>query len=178
MPSQNKVRKLTILSLILASGIALNLVEPPFLFFLAPGIKIGFSNIATLFALYYFGGIEAVTIGILRPTIVSLIKGNIFTLEFILSFSGSFTSSIFMVLFKKIGERKISVKGVSIIGGITHNLAQFVVIYIVTVNKLLLLYLPVLLLFGGVSGLIIGLITEFLIGRLKKFEDEEKFTPW
>ncbi len=145
MPSQNKIKKLTILSLILASGIALNLVEPPFLFFLAPGIKIGFSNIATLFALYYFGGIEAVLIGALRPIIVSLIKGNIFTLEFILSFSGSISASILMLVFKKAGGKKISIKGVSIIGGITHNLAQFMVIYIVTLNKLLLLYLPLLL---------------------------------
>ncbi len=178
MPSQNRVRKLTILSLILASGIALNLVEPPFLFFLAPGIKIGFSNIATLFALYYFGGIEAVLIGALRPIIVSLIKGNVFTLEFILSFSGSISASILMLIFKKVGGKKISIKGVSIIGGITHNFAQFVMIYIMTLNKLLLLYLPLLLFFGGVSGFIIGLITQFLINRLKKFENEEKLTSW
>ncbi|HDJ99827.1 MAG TPA: heptaprenyl diphosphate synthase, partial [Firmicutes bacterium] len=104
--------------------------------------------------------------------------GNIFTLEFILSFSGSVSAAILMLIFKKMGDKKISIKGVSIIGGITHNLVQFVVIYIMTLNKLLLFYLPLLLFFGGVSGFIIGLITQFLINRVKKFEDEEKLTPW
>jgi len=71
---QNKIRNLIILSVLLAAGVALNLIEPPFLYFIAPGVKIGIANIATLFSLYYFGPPSSLLLGFLRPIVVSLIK--------------------------------------------------------------------------------------------------------
>lgn len=178
MEYQNKIRNLIILSVLLASGVALNLIEPPFLYFIAPGVKIGISNIATLFSLYYFGPLYALILSFLRPIVVSLIKGNLLTLEFILSFSGSIGSTIFMIIFYKLLKDKISTVGVSIIGGITHNMAQFFVVYIITNNIYLFFYLPVLIFFGGLSGFAIGLITNLLIKRVKEYENEKRKSPW
>lgn len=178
MVYQNKIRNLIILSVLLSSGVALNLIEPPFLYVIAPGVKIGIANIATLFSLFYFGPFYTLILGLLRPIVVSLIKGNLLTLEFILSFSGSIISTIFMIIFFKLGKEKISIIGVSIIGGIFHNFAQFIVIYIITNNIYLLFYLPILIFFGGLSGFAIGLITKLLLKRVKEYENEKRKSPW
>lgn len=178
MAYPNKTRKLIILSVLLAAGVSLNIVEPPFLNFIAPGIKIGIANIITLFSLFYFGPIDSLIISLLRPITVSLIKGNLLTLEFILSFSGSITSTIFMILFFKLLKNKISIIGVSIIGGMTHNIAQFLVVYFITNNIYLFFYLPLLIFFGGLAGFAIGLITKFLLKRIKEYEKEKRKSPW
>ncbi|MCX8094699.1 MAG: Gx transporter family protein [Caldisericia bacterium] len=178
MEYQNRLRNLIIVSLFLAGGIALNLIEPPILFFIAPGIKIGIANIATLITLYYFNSTYALLVGILRPVLVSLFKGNFLTLEFILSFTGSILATIFMIIFKKVFKDKISIIGVSMIGGIIHNFGQFIVVYYISKIEYLFYYLPILIVFGGISGFIIGYISKFLIKRLKDYEDEKRKSPW
>ncbi|MDI6861192.1 MAG: Gx transporter family protein [Caldisericia bacterium] len=178
MQYQNRLRNLIIVSLFLAGGIALNLIEPPVLFFIAPGIKIGIANIATLITLYYFNVAYSLLVGILRPILVSLIKGNFFTLEFILSFVGSILATCFMIIFKKVFKDKISIIGVSMIGGIMHNIGQFVMVYFISRIEYLFYYLPILIIFGGVSGFIIGYISKFLLKRLKEYEDEKRKSPW
>lgn len=178
MQYQNRLRNLIIVSLFLAGGISLNLIEPPVLFFIAPGIKLGIANIATLITLYYFNATYALLIGILRPILVSLIKGNFFTLEFILSFSGSILATIFMIIFKKIFKDKISIIGVSMIGGIMHNIGQFIMVYFISKVEYLFYYLPILIIFGGVSGFITGYLSKFLLKRLKEYEDEKRKSPW
>ncbi len=178
MECQSKLRNLIIVSLFLAGGIALNLIEPPVLFFIAPGIKIGIANIATLITLCYFGATYSILVGILRPILVSLIKGNFFTLEFILSFAGSILATFFMIIFKKIFKEKISIVGVSMIGGIMHNIGQFIMVYFISKIEYLFYYLPILIIFGGISGFVIGYISKFLLKRLKQYEDEKKKSPW
>ncbi len=178
MECQSKLRNLIIVSLFLAGGIALNLIEPPVLFFIAPGIKIGIANIATLITLCYFGSTYSILVGILRPILVSLIKGNFFTLEFILSFAGSILATFFMIIFKKIFKEKISIVGVSMIGGIMHNIGQFIMVYFISKIEYLFYYLPILIIFGGISGFVIGYISKFLLKRLKQYEDEKKKSPW
>lgn len=178
MEYQSKLRNLIMVSLFLAGGIALNLIEPPVLFFIAPGIKIGIANIATLITLYYFGATYSILVGILRPILVSLIKGNFFTLEFILSFAGSILATFFMIIFKKIFKEKISIVGVSMIGGIMHNIGQFIMVYFISKIEYLFYYLPILIIFGGISGFVIGYISKFLLKRLKQYEDEKKKSPW
>jgi len=178
MEFQSRIRNLIIVSLFLAGGIALNLIEPPILFFIAPGIKIGIANIATLITLFYFGPTYSLVVGILRPIIVSLIKGNFLTLEFILSFSGSFLATIFMIFFKKIFKDKISIIGVSMIGGIMHNIGQFIMVLYISKIEYLFYYLPILIVFGGISGFTIGYVSKFLLKRLKEYEDEKKRTPF
>jgi len=103
---QNKIRNLIILSVLLAAGVALNLIEPPFLYFIAPGVKIGIANIATLFSLYYFGPPSSLLLGFLRPIVVSLIKGNFLNSWIYLIIVGSISSAIFMIIFYKMRKIK------------------------------------------------------------------------
>jgi len=83
-----------------------------------------------------------------------------------------------MIIFYKIGKNKISIIGVSIIGGIINNFAQFMAVYIITNNVYLFLYLPVLIVSGGLAGFAIGFVANLLLKRIKEYENEKRKSPW
>ena len=70
-----------------------------------------------------------------------------------------------MVLAKKTG--RLSVTGVSVLGGIFHNVGQILVAMWVLDTATLIYYLPVLAVTGIVSGTVIGLLGMMVIRRLQ-----------
>ena len=56
--------------------------------------------------------------------------------------------------------------GVSMAGGISHNIAQLVIAMLLVENLNLLYYLPVLLISGLVTGTLIGIISREVFRRL------------
>ena len=61
--------------------------------------------------------------------------------------------------------KAFSVIGVSILGGITHNLGQIVIAALVVENVNLFYYLPALMIAGLVTGLLIGIVTGEILKR-------------
>ena len=68
-----------------------------------------------------------------------------------------------MVAAKKYGG--FSVAGVSIIGGVTHNLGQIIIAAMVVENVNLFYYFPALMIAGLVTGLLIGIVTQEILKR-------------
>jgi heptaprenyl diphosphate synthase len=83
------------------------------------------------------------------------------------SFAGGILSWLMMLIFMKL--KLFSMIGVSIIGGIAHNVGQIIVAMIYVSNTSLIYYLPVLLISGVVSGTLIGILAAYIIKRLIKF---------
>lgn len=127
-----------------------------------PGVKLGLANIVTVAALYYFGAKEAVGISLIRVVLIGLLFGNIMSL--IYSLSGAVLSLAVMILCKKL---KLSVIGVSAMGGISHNAGQLIAAAIVLQSPALMYYYPVLFISGIVTGIIIGIISNLIIKRLE-----------
>lgn len=127
-----------------------------------PGVKIGLANIAVLFALYKLGGRAAFVISLLRVFLVSVLFGNAMTL--IYSIAGAFLSLVVMLLMKKSGA--FGTLGVSIAGGVAHNVGQIAVAAIVLETVGLMYYLPPLLVSGTVAGVAIGAVSAILIKRI------------
>jgi len=161
-----KLKELIYLSILIALGIVLNLIEPP-IFASIPGAKLGLANIVILLALLLFGKSEAIVVALLRPVLSSVFKGALHPIPFFTSIIGSVMAAIAMVIFYNLFKKQFSIVGISIIGGIVNNLAQFFVVLYITKNIAFWYYLPVLLLLGGISGWIIGLITKILYNRTK-----------
>ena len=65
-------------------------------------------------------------------------------------------------------SEKISILGVSVIGGVLHNIAQIIVAAIVMQTPRIVYYLPVLLISGVAAGIVIGVISKILVQRLQK----------
>ena len=134
-----------------------------------PGIKLGLANIVTIVVLCKLGLADAVLVSVLRIFLSSLLFGN-FTVM-IYSLAGAAVSMLFMWISVKTGF--FSTTGTSILGGVGHNIGQLIVAYLVIKNQNILIYAPVLLISGTVTGVLIGLAAAFVIravgGQIGKF---------
>lgn len=119
-----------------------------------PGIKLGLANIVVLTALYAMGWKEAFVISCVRIILVGFTFGSLASILY--SLAGGLLSWAIMVICKKI--KAFSMVGVSIAGGIAHNVGQIIIAAIVLRTESLGYYLPVLLIAGTVTGLLIGIL--------------------
>ncbi len=146
-----------------AVAIVLSFVESQIPTFIAiPGVKLGLANIAIMFTIYKLGVREAFIVSIIRALTVFLIFGRIVALIYTLC--GAIFSLVIMCLLRKLSP--LSEVGVSVAGGVSHNIAQVVVAFFILDASAILLYLPVLLFSGTVAGVVIGIVSGILIGRI------------
>jgi len=161
-----KSKKIATYGLLVALAFILSYIETLFpLPVPIPGIKLGLANLVVLIALYNMGVKEAFTLSIIRILMVGLSFGNPSTMLF--SLAGGLLSCLMMVLFKK--SKLFSLVGVSIIGGISHNIGQIVVAILIVENVNIIYYLPFLLITGVITGTIIGILGAMIVKRLKNF---------
>ena len=163
----NRNKRIALLGVIAALAIVLSYFEsliPPLI--AIPGVKMGLANIAVMFALYKFGMLEATVISLVRNIVVFLLFGSVIAL--IYSLAGAACSLLVMALLKKFSP--LSELGVSVSGGVTHNIAQIVVAIFAFSTPSLILYLPVLLISGTVAGIVIGICSGMLIKKIKKID--------
>jgi heptaprenyl diphosphate synthase len=165
--SHTELKKIVYLSVFIALAIILNWIESPVFTFI-PGPKLGLANISTVLVLYLFGPIESIVVAFFRIIIGAILKGTLHPIPFFTSFFGGLTGAIMMAVTYKLFRNKFSIMGISTIGGLTNNLAQFFVVLYITKNYAFWAYLPVLLIIGGVSGWIIGAISNLVYNRLEK----------
>lgn len=133
--------------------------------FALPGMKLGLANLVIIIALYGIGLKEALVLSMVRVLLVGFTFRDPSTLIF--SFAGGILSWTLMAIFKK--ANLFSMVGVSIIGGIAHNIGQIIVAILYVNNPSLIYYLPVLLISGVVSGTLIGILGALVIKRLNRF---------
>ncbi|MBR4934613.1 MAG: Gx transporter family protein, partial [Anaerotignum sp.] len=82
------------------------------------------------------------------------------------SLAGAMLSFAVMALLKKTG--KFSIIGVSLAGGVFHNVGQVAVAAMVVENVKMAYYLPFLLVSGVVTGIVIGIVAKTALGYLKR----------
>ncbi len=129
----------------------------------APGIKPGLANIAVIFVLYKYGVRTAAEVNGARITLSALLFGGVWGLCY--GALGALFSLSAMALLKKTGI--FSPVGVSVAGGIFHNIGQILFAAITLGTRALWFYLPVLVLSGTLSGACIGLAAAFLLRYLR-----------
>ena len=141
----------------------LSYVESLFPTFIAvPGVKLGLTNLVVLIALVKIGKKDAFFINMIRILLVGLTFGTAFSLLY--SFAGGILSFLVMMLFY--GKNRFSVIGVSVAGGVAHNVGQILVAMMVLESKALVYYLPVLILSGTLAGVVVGILCGEVVKRL------------
>lgn len=159
----DKTKKIAQIGLLVAAAFVLSYVEALLPIQTGiPGIKLGLSNIVVVLCLYESSAKQACGIALLRIVLNGLTFGSLSTMLY--SFAGGMLSFIVMLLLKKGGY--FSVLGVSIAGGVCHNLGQIGVAILVLQTGMLVYYLPFLLLAGCAAGICIGIIAAILVRRL------------
>ena len=161
---KHPAKKLALLGLCTAIAMVLAWVEiqlPP-LTTAVPGIKLGLPNIAIIFILYRFGWKEAAAVSFVRILAVSFIF-NPATLPY--SLAGGLLSLLGMALLKK--TDLLSVTGVSVAGGLLHNVGQILMAMLILSTAGLGYYLIILAVTGVVSGIFVGLCGSFAVKRVR-----------
>ena len=164
---KNRIKQTAQLGLFITVALILSYVEsllPP-IWAAVPGIKIGLPNIIIILILYKAGWKAAAAVSLVRVSIVALLFGSVMTLAY--SVAGAVLSLLLMAICKKLNL--FSTVGVSIVGGVSHNLAQVLVAIALFSTTQLGYYMIVLAFTGTVAGIFIGLAGTILLKRLEKF---------
>lgn len=120
-----------------------------------PGVKLGLANLAILFILMRYSWREALLVSAVRIIVTGFLFANASSILY--SLAGASLSLAVMALLKK--PRLFSIFGISMAGGVSHNIGQLLVAMAVVGNVSLVYYAPVLLLSGLLTGLFIGWLT-------------------
>lgn len=128
-----------------------------------PGMKLGLANIVVLAALYTGGAKAGITVSIIRIILVGLTFGNPYSA--IYGLSGGVLSLAVMIFLKRTDF--FGMMGVSMAGGVAHNLGQLLCAMILLKLPAVFTYLSYLILVGTITGALIGIIDEEVLKRLK-----------
>lgn len=152
-------KRVAYLGIFTALGLVLSWLETlvPISIFI-PGIKLGLANVTTLLVLYRFNWKEAAVVNLLRILLSALLFTNLSV--FLYSLAGAVLSLLGMALLKK--SKRFSVVGVSVTGGVLHNLGQLLAAVWIMGNYVVIYYLPVLIISGVAAGVLIGLMGAWL----------------
>lgn len=127
-----------------------------------PGVKLGLANLVTMVGLYTIGVFGTVAVNLLRIVLTGFTFGNMFSMLY--SLAGAVLSLLLMFLVKKSGW--FSSVGVSIVGGVGHNIGQLAVAAFTVQTLGVFSYLPVLLAAGTVAGALIGVLGGIIVQRI------------
>lgn len=126
-----------------------------------PGIKLGLANLVIVIVLFIYGGKEALLLSVTRILLSGFLFGNLSMILY--SLAGGVLSLVIMALLRRIGG--FSVQGVSIAGGVFHNIGQLLLAMIIVETYQVGYYFPVLLVSGLVTGLLIGIVSSEVLKR-------------
>ena len=137
----------------------------PYIPGLPPGAKPGFSNIVIMLL-----AATGQTAGLLFPVLmkslfVFITRG---ASAFFMSLSGGMLSACVMIFFYRMHLKNISETGIGVLSACAHNIGQLLVSFVYTGTTALVYYLPVLMLFGTVTGLLTGIFTAVLLPRVRE----------
>lgn len=158
-----KVRKLTFLALLTAIALTIFMVEaqiPPVV--PLPGVKLGLSNIVTVFAVFALGPGEAAAILFCRIFLGAVFAGNFSTI-FYSAAGGTLAILATIGLRKILTKKQLWVAGS--IGAVAHSIGQVAMAMLLTATPGLIVYLPPLICISIVTGLFTGLCAQYLVNR-------------
>ena len=158
-------RRIAVPGMLACIALILSYVEAliPFNFGI-PGVKLGLANLAVVVALYLLPVGEALLVDAVKILVTGLLFGTGASLLY--SLCGGLLSFAAMALSRR--SKRFGCAGVSVLGGVFHNVGQLAAAAFVMGTAKIAYYGPVLLAAGVGAGLLIGLVAGRLIPLLRK----------
>jgi len=168
---KSKAYDIAFMGLMLALALALSFLESmlPVLPFLPVGVKLGLSNIVTMYCLFFGGVKQSVSVCFLKSAFVMMMRGPI---GGALSFAGGVLSVVVMALMKR--GFGLTNQVLSIFGAIAHNIGQLVLASIILKSVYTFYYLPVMIVSGAVMGVITGVLLKLVMPYLQHVDKTAK----
>lgn len=155
------MKKTAFMGIMLAVIMVLSVLEhmlPP-IPLMPPNVKLGLSNIITMYCVFFIGKSHAVMLSVIKSAFVFLIRGP---MSGFLSLSGGLLSICVIVMLVYFFKDRLSFITISIFGAISHNIGQITTFSLIMKTNLIFYYFPILL----VSGIIMGIVTGTLLNVL------------
>ena len=160
-----KTKKIAYLGLLVALAFIFSYIETLIPINIGvPGAKLGLANLVIIVALYTIGERNASLLSMVRIVLVGFTFANLASMLY--SLAGGILSFLAMCIAKRSG--KLSTTGVSVVGGVFHNVGQILMAIWVVKTASLVYYLPVLIIAGLASGVAIGILGAMVTKRVKK----------
>lgn len=167
------MRRYIYIGILTAIALVISLFESAIpLPFIAPGAKLGLSNIVILVTLVVFGFKYGLAVGVLKSLGLMLVSGSVSSMVY--SLAGALGSILVMGLALKYLSAYLSLIGVSVLGAGAHSFSQITVAALVTSNIHMYSYLPVLVVLGIFTGFFVGLGSIYVSDHLIKLGIGEK----
>ena len=163
---KNNTYKIALFGVLSAVALTLSYLEGliPTVAFMPPGAKMGFSNIATMFAASSMGIVSALAITFIKALFAGVTRG---VTAFFMSLCGGTLSTVTMYLLFKL-SKKTGYMAIGIICALVHNFGQLIVAIITAGNLSVLGYAPVLLISGTVTGAVTGTVLRAVMPSLER----------
>jgi len=160
------VSSLTRIALLFALCIILNFLESTYVLFpLYPGVKLGLSNVAVMYALFLMNFRVALSLSVAKALFSFITRG--FSAG-VLSLAGGFVSILAMLVLYKVFKDKISLLTLSVTGGVLHNLAQLTSVSLMWQTSAVFSLSPILIISGTVFGILNALLLRTTLPYLKR----------
>ena len=162
-------RRTAVDGILCALAAALSFLESllPDAAFMPPGAKLGLGNIAVMFAVFTQGPLDGLLVTAVKSGFAFLTRGV--TSGFI-SLAGGVLSwaalSVFGAVIKRHPDSRASYVGISVTCAILHNIGQLAAASVYA-GRLLWTYLPALIVFGVISGVVTGLTAGIIMPALR-----------
>ena len=130
-----------------------------------PGIKLGLSNIVTVFAVWMLGPWEAAAILFIRVFFGAVFAGNFSTI-FYSAAGGILAIGVSILYYKLCHKNPIWIAGC--LGAIAHAVGQMAAAILISGTPALVVYLPVMIVCAVITGLFTGLCAQLLVKRGNK----------
>lgn len=161
---ESSTRRLTRIGLLAAAAVVLFVFEG-----LAPRplpwMKLGLGNLPVMLALMGYGPLAALAVSVLKLFIGGLLSGSLANPAFFIGAGAGMCSWLVMSVARALGKSIFSAVGLGIWGAVTHQLAQLALAYIYIGQWGMWTLLPVALLGGLISGILIGLLAHWVHDR-------------
>lgn len=164
------MRRTAELGLMLALAMLLSYVESLIpLSFGIPGIKLGLPNLIVLLMLYEGGKArETLLVNGLRIVLSGFLFSNLYTILYALA--GAALSFPAMLIGRR--TKRLSMMGVSVLGGVFHNVGQLLMAMAVVETLTVAYYTPFLIVAGTVTGALLGFVGMQLLPYLRRLNRE------
>lgn len=158
-----KIRKVVLLGLLSAIALTIFMVEAQIPVPVhVPGVKLGLSNIVTVFTVFLLGGRAGAAVLFVRIFLGAVFAGNFSTI-FYSGAGGLCAIAVTIALKRVLTQKQLWVAGS--LGAVAHSLGQMAAALVLTGTPGLLLYLPAMVACSIVTGLFTGLCAQLVLNR-------------
>ena len=158
-----KTKKIVLLGLLCAIALTIFMVEAQIPALVPiPGVKLGLSNIVTVFAVFLIGGKEGAAVLFVRIFLGAIFAGNFSTIFY--SGAGGLCAIAVTILLKKVlTHRQLWVAGA--LGAVAHSIGQMGAAIVIVGTPGLMVYLPIMIVCSIITGIFTGLCAQVLLNR-------------